>query len=839
MGRGSLSAAACVAACVLLASGTTEPPAESKPTRWAKRGHKDVLYAAPGDLGYAYGPRNEKLAALTSAPNVDAPITVTFNGFTAEAQAAFQAAVNIWSHTLNSSVPIRIRANWTSLGAGVLGSAGPTVLCSSNAFVPDTWYATALADKLNGSAYCAALGGETHEIEADFNSDFEDWEFGTSGVGVPNQYNFMTVVLHEIGHGLGIFGQFTSNGTSGNLPGNPAIYDRFAVSGANLPLLDFTRPSAALHAQLTGNDTYWSGSSGTSRNGGTRPKLETHHFTNDFENYPSSNGWVSGSSYSHVDDVLYTGTANGLMTWRLNSNEAYTDVGPITKGILQDQGWSINEALPGAPTLLSPSGATSEALPDFVWSEVSGATEYNVYVRATNSGSPIIDTLYAASSVCSGGTCTLPTPVSLAPGTTYQWWVRGSNTSGYGDWSTAMTFTITVPVPIATSVTAPSGSGAALRPTFTWNVVSGATYYYLSVMQGATQTHLQWYHSPTVCTSTCSVTPTLTLTANTAYTVRVQTWNPTGYGPWSSTVGFTTGTPPSAPTLVSPSGSIATPGPTYTWNVSSGATSYYLWVQRNGSSPNVQTTYSAATICSGSTCAASPQTELVDGTYQWWVQPISGVGAGAWSAAGNVTVSATVPTVATLQWPLAGAQGTTRPTYRWNRVAGASWYQLWVDPNGAAPVVQITYWAGDICGATVCSVTPNVTLTAGGTYRYFVQTSSSRGTGPWSPATVFSIATTAPGISTLVSPTGGGIAANPTYTWNRVSSSTWYYLWVQPVSGNPAIQVWYRAEEVCGATTCSVTPATSLAAGQTYRFWIQTFNDFGYGPWSAANTFSR
>ena len=39
---------------------------------------------------------------------------------------AFEHAASIWSARLDSSVPIRIRAQFTSLGAGVLGSAGPS-----------------------------------------------------------------------------------------------------------------------------------------------------------------------------------------------------------------------------------------------------------------------------------------------------------------------------------------------------------------------------------------------------------------------------------------------------------------------------------------------------------------------------------------------------------------------------------------------------------------------------------------------------------------------------------------------------------------------------------------
>jgi hypothetical protein len=161
-------------------------------------------------------------------------------------------------------------------------------------------------------------------------------------------------------------------------------------------------------------------------------------------------------------------------------------------------------------------------------------------------------------------------------------------------------------------------------------------------------------------------------------------------------------------------------------------------------------------------------------------------------------VSASTPAVATLLWPLAGANGAIRPTYRWNQVTAATWYQLWVDEMGAPPLIQTWYFSGDVCSGSVCSLTPDVPLRPGASYRWFVRAWSSRGQSPWSPGTTFSIATAAPPAATLVSPAGNGVAALPTYTWNRVPGASWYYLWVTQAGSGPVVQRWYRAEEICG-----------------------------------------
>lgn len=96
-----------------------------------------------------------------------------------------------------------------------------------------------------------------------------------------------------------------------------------------------------------------------------------------------------------------------------------------------------------------------------------------------------------------------------------------------------------------------------------------------------------------------------------------------------------------------------------------------------------------------------------------------------------------------------------------------------------------------------------------------------------------------PGRATLVSPSGNISTSTPTYTWNAVPLATWYYLWVND-NGAAKIQSWYTATQAgcsSGYGTCSVTPSTALDEG-TSQWWIQTWNDAGYGPWSDGMSFT-
>jgi uncharacterized protein YjiK len=200
------------------------------------------------------------------------------------------------------------------------------------------------------------------------------------------------------------------------------------------------------------------------------------------------------------------------------------------------------------------------------------------------------------------------------------------------------------------------------------------------------------------------------------------------------------------------------------------------------------------------------------------------------------------PGVATLIAP-SGATTNTTPAYTWNKVNASTWYYLWVSKvNGDGSLTTIHakwYTSSAVCSGATCTFTPAVTL-GGGNYQWWIQTWNDAGYGPWSSAMNFSVA--APGVATLISPSGITITTTPAYTWNRVSGSTWYYLWVSRVNGDGSLTTvhtkWYTSADVCTGGTCSVTPAGVTLSSGNYGWWIQTWNDAGYGPWSSRMDFS-
>jgi FtsP/CotA-like multicopper oxidase with cupredoxin domain len=396
--------------------------------------------------------------------------------------------------------------------------------------------------------------------------------------------------------------------------------------------------------------------------------------------------------------------------------------------------------------------------------------------------------------------------------------------------------------PGAATLISPAEAITDTTPTYTWNGVLGATDYYLWVNDSTGAKVQQRYTAAEAgCIDyldTCSATPAIQL-AGGAATWWIQARNPLGDGPWNTGMSFTL-LPPAATTLVSPTGEITDPTPTYTWNAVLDSTWYRLWVN-DVSGNRVQTWYAAADAgCPDGTgtCSVTPTMEVV-GASQWWVQTYSNAGFGSWSTPLSFTAPIpTVPSAATLVSPT-GAIADTTPAYTWNAVSGATWYQLWVN-DSSGNRIQTWYAAADAgCpdGTGTCSVTP--TTEAVGPCQWWVQTYNRAGFGPWStPLSFTAPIPTVPSAATLVSPTGAIADTTPTYTWDAVSDATWYHLWVNDSTGNK-INQWYAATVAgCpdGTGTCSVTPTTAVMGAS--QWWIQTYNAAGYGLWSAPMDFT-
>ncbi len=457
-------------------------------------GKKQILRLDPKTAPAVFSPRiSRELAVLP----VTAKINVTYLGFPAAARTAFQAAVNIWETQIHSTVPIDVTADWSNLTAqygdpGVLGAAGPTDFVENftNAPLRNVAYPIALANAIAGSDQlpanvCTSDPSSPNpsgaEISASFNSDQSAWYYGTDGHPGPNQVDLESVVLHELGHGLGFVGSYDVPGNPNTGVGdfgltadgqNPTIFDTFTADGSGA-LLDSTYPSGslALGNALRGADggIQWEGAAGDLAAGATKPQLY------------APNAYQEGSSFSHLDEALYpAGNANALMTPALQFGEVEHAPGPIMLGMFKDMGWPQT----GSPPAI---GNYHPAAPRRL-----------VSARKVTSGAPLtvqvtgIDAVPAnATSVAVTVTVQSPTRTgiwSVLPSCTWSSKVPDAQNFLAGQTRTAMSV---VPVDsrgrIELSLFAPSGtvSGIVYVDLIGWYASGGVAYHQLATEQRA------------------------------------------------------------------------------------------------------------------------------------------------------------------------------------------------------------------------------------------------------------------------------------------------------------------------------------------------------------------
>ena len=159
----------------------------------------------------------------------------------------YQFAADLWGAVLQSNVPTRVAASFQPLAcdatSGVLGSAGAWWVNRDflNAPVAGIWYHAAVANAIAGSNLNLGpdyVAPDDIEIGSQFNSNLgtpgclqaSGWYYGLDGNTPAGRINFLDVVMHEIGHGLGFQG-FLNKSTG-------ALYDADGSGAAEGPRSD-------------------------------------------------------------------------------------------------------------------------------------------------------------------------------------------------------------------------------------------------------------------------------------------------------------------------------------------------------------------------------------------------------------------------------------------------------------------------------------------------------------------------------------------------------------------------------------------------------------------------
>jgi len=292
-----------------------------------------VDWAPAGWSDYYAGSSTAKSITTKPVPYVSHPkyataqstFIINYTNVPENEKVAIQAAVDSWAANWKSAVPVTINASYArQASTAILASATPVKFFHAFKGAPDSelWYPSAMANALAGKD----LDPANPEIEIHLNSTMSrSLYLGTDGNCPPNQYDLESIILHELGHGLG----FLSNDSYDSFFGlgsidQPTPYDAYAQTPDGSRLADLASPSTELGKALTSR-LVWSGANGVAANAGVKPLLYTPAI------------YQPGSSVSHLDqDTFSNSGANAVMCPSLNAAEIFHDPGPLLLAMMAD-----------------------------------------------------------------------------------------------------------------------------------------------------------------------------------------------------------------------------------------------------------------------------------------------------------------------------------------------------------------------------------------------------------------------------------------------------------------------------------------------------------------------
>lgn len=241
-----------------------------------------------------------------------------------EAAVAALHAFGLWAVQLNTSIPIHVKIGWATFPNQALASAKVTRLYRNleNSEFHGAWHVVSLAEKLEGRDL---NDRDEPDMIIEINEAI-NWYFGVDALPPPDQMDFVTVILHEIAHGLGFLSSAKVSDSVGYFDeqGYHLLFDEFIYNNDNTLLHTLPLYSAKLYNEFTSANLYFQNQTKNSRIKLNAPP--------EFEPL---------SSISHFDESTYRiGNENSLMTPSFEKGEAIHLLGPGLQAMLDWVGWT-------------------------------------------------------------------------------------------------------------------------------------------------------------------------------------------------------------------------------------------------------------------------------------------------------------------------------------------------------------------------------------------------------------------------------------------------------------------------------------------------------------------
>jgi hypothetical protein len=236
-----------VCVCLLVATAVlaTAWSAAAAPPAAFINGDREVIYVDLDNPGeYEWRPERAAKPTVPSAISFSVIYDDTGTGkgfddptFGADAKAVVVDVLIYLDSVLNATGALDIQFNVSQLdGAGFLGSAG-------------TFYPTGTSNFFNGAAFEHIVNGVDGPGTADISATIDfghPWYFG-SGTPPSGQWDFYSVILHEISHGLGFSSLANATGGSNIGSGVYSEFDDFLETGSPVRDLFFWNGATVIY----------------------------------------------------------------------------------------------------------------------------------------------------------------------------------------------------------------------------------------------------------------------------------------------------------------------------------------------------------------------------------------------------------------------------------------------------------------------------------------------------------------------------------------------------------------------------------------------------------------
>jgi hypothetical protein len=267
---------------------------------------------------------------------------------------AFAYAADIWGDLLDSSETIIIGVKFDPLlceaSSANLGATGTNTVHRdfTGAPVSNTWYPAALANSIAGTD----LAPLDDDISAVFNSVIggtcsfpRAWYYGLDGNPPANTIDFVSIVLHELGHGLG-FQTFVNLATGTKLNNFDDIFMLWLEDHTTGDLYPDMTDAGRVAASINTGNLHWVGPEVVDESGG----LISGRDPNGHVEMYAPNPLDPGSSVLHFSPSL---SPDELMEPSFTGPTH--DVG-LAAALMQDIGWSATLPADQATTASSSAG---------------------------------------------------------------------------------------------------------------------------------------------------------------------------------------------------------------------------------------------------------------------------------------------------------------------------------------------------------------------------------------------------------------------------------------------------------------------------------------------------